>query len=362
MTLGNPKVVEESFIEAVLDPLKWVNALEVVTTVTRSHGAVLLPVTGNMIASLPFTHSMAGSFETYIRDKWYERDERNRGINILKRTGIVDDLDLFSNDEINRHPYYQEFLAPHDLRWFGGVRVECGADLWCLSIQRTVDQGPFSAREKDELASLSTKLSGIVAMAGVIGNSISTGILEAFETSNRGAALINRNGQIFKVNKVAERLLHGDVRIEKGRIIAADRAACEQLERAVGKLLNHSSSALRPPVAFERRGRRPLLVYPAKLDSMTRNALADCQVVLIFVDTEALPRPPEAALQTGLRLTEAEARLAVHLAQGQPLEKAADCIGVAKETARSQLKSIFAKTDCHRQAELVAILSTFLKG
>lgn len=361
MALGNLKLIEESFIDAVLDSTRWVKALEVVTAVTRSQGAVLLPVTGNMIAALPFTESMAGSFKTYIRDKWYERDERNRGVSILKRKGVVDDLDLFSNDEIDRHPYYQEFLAPHGLRWFGGVGINCGTDLWCLSIQRSINQHPFSESEKAQLACLSKSLSGSAAIASVIGGSMAASALEAFEASGRGAALIDRNGKIFRMNRIAEQLMSGDIRIAKGRVIASDRAACEQFDRVVGQLLDYSSAATMPPIPFKRKGRRPLLAYLAKLSSMANDALAHSQAIAIFVDTEVFARPPEAALQVGLQLSEAEARLSVHLASGEPLDKAADCIGVAKETARSQLKNIFAKTGCHRQAELVAILSTFLK-
>jgi DNA-binding CsgD family transcriptional regulator len=57
----------------------------------------------------------------------------------------------------------------------------------------------------------------------------------------------------------------------------------------------------------------------------------------------------------------AEARLAAVVASGESLERSAERLGIAKETSRSQLKSIFAKTGCHRHSELVAVLSTFLK-
>ena len=65
-------------------------------------------------------------------------------------------------------------------------------------------------------------------------------------------------------------------------------------------------------------------------------------------------------LRSVFRLTEAEARLAAQLAFGNSLETVADQFGIAKETARSQLKSIFAKTGVHRQAELVAVLAKLL--
>ena len=66
------------------------------------------------------------------------------------------------------------------------------------------------------------------------------------------------------------------------------------------------------------------------------------------------------SLRSVFRLTEAEARLATQMAFGNSLESVADQFGIAKETARSQLKSVFAKTGVHRQAELVAMLAKLL--
>jgi DNA-binding CsgD family transcriptional regulator len=363
MPLGNLEGIEQDFAEAALDNALWVKALERVAIATNSFGAVLLPVTGRIISAVPFTENLTPSFETYIRDDWYHRDERHRGISIMRTKGAVDDLDMFSPDEINKHAYYQEFLAPHRLRWFGGVGIKCDKDFWCLSIQRTIDQEPFSTSEKNQLAKLSKSLSGTAAIASAIGGATAAGALDAFEISGRGAALVNRDGKIFKINKVAEQLLNGDIRITKGRLVAVDSEAGIALERALNELINRpSSAALRPPIAFARRGRYPLLAYPTRLSSMTRNVLSDCQALVIFVDTEAGSRPSESALQMVFHLSDAEARLAARVASGEALETSAERLGIAKETSRSQLKSIFAKTGCHRHSELVAVLSNFLKG
>lgn len=56
-------------------------------------------------------------------------------------------------------------------------------------------------------------------------------------------------------------------------------------------------------------------------------------------------------------LTRAEARLAAALASGSALDDVARSIGISRETARAQLKAIFAKTKTNRQAELVALLA-----
>lgn len=55
-------------------------------------------------------------------------------------------------------------------------------------------------------------------------------------------------------------------------------------------------------------------------------------------------------------LTPAERRLADELCAGRSLRASADKLGVAYDTARNQLKAIFAKTGTRRQAELVARL------
>jgi DNA-binding CsgD family transcriptional regulator len=66
---------------------------------------------------------------------------------------------------------------------------------------------------------------------------------------------------------------------------------------------------------------------------------------------------PLDALRMAFGLTQAEARLAAGLAGGAALDEVAAQIGISKETARSQLKAIFAKTGAHRQPELVALLA-----
>lgn len=356
----DPEATHADFAEAALDPSLWRKALDRISAMTNSYGAVLLPVTGGVLPTVPFTEAMAESVEAYVRDGWHMRDERHRGISIMRRCGVVDDLDLFSAEAMAKHPYYQEFLAPHRLRWFAGVRVSCGNALWCLSLQRTIDQAPFSETEKKRLAELSKGLSGSAAIAHALGASTAAGALEAFQISGTPVVLINRHGSVYEANESARRLLVGEIKIVNGRLVANSNEVTTAFDRAVHGLLNRPNGGLYPPIALPRKGRRPLLAYPTKLSSMTGNALADCQALVIFIDPDVGPRPKQTSLQLLFRLTEAEARLAAQLASGESLETVAERLGIAKETSRSQLKSIFVKTGVHRQAELVAILARVL--
>jgi DNA-binding CsgD family transcriptional regulator len=351
---------EQEFAEAALDPTRWVKALESLASATGSFGAVMLPLAGDALPNVPYTENVSGAMEDYFRDGWHLRDERMRTVPVLTQRGVADDFDGHSAEEIARHPFYQEFLASHGLRWYAGVKVASGDDLWAVALQRTIDQGPFSADEKDELARVSSRLSTGAAIARALSASAATGALEAFEMSGTAVVLLNRHGNVFKANQSAERLLVDDIQIVKGQLTAKDARATTALNRAIHNLLWRPIGGLSAPVALPRASRRPLLAYPARLSNSTANALADCQAMVILIDPDTRSRTPETTLRAAFRLTEAEARLAAQLTFGNSLESVADQFGIAKETARSQLKSIFAKTGVHRQAELVAVLAKLL--
>ena len=78
---------------------------------------------------------------------------------------------------------------------------------------------------------------------------------------------------------------------------------------------------------------------------------------MVFVSEE--PPSPEDSLDRlakRYRLTHAEIELVQVLCAGHSLAEAAAERRLAVETVRSQLKSVFAKTETHRQAELVRLV------
>jgi len=353
--------VEAAFAEAAVDPSLWVRALDIVTTETEAFGALLLPVKGGALPSVPHTASVAASSDTYFRDGWYLRDERYRGLPTILGKGVADDFDGMAGERIARHPYYQDFLGRHGLRWYAGVRVSCGEQFWVLSIQRSVHQLPFSPDEKERLVRLATSLPGSIALSRALGAANGASALDSFEFNETAAVLIDRNGRVIHANRCAERLLGGDVRIRDRRIVALDSAATAALERALHELIfRRDGAGLTPPVKLPRTGQGPLLAYPGRLPAMLANPLSDCQAVVVLIDPAARKRPAAAMLGGAFGLTGAEARLAALLAAGATLDDVSDRLRIAKETARNHLKSIFAKTGAHRQSDLVVMLNALL--
>jgi DNA-binding CsgD family transcriptional regulator len=81
------------------------------------------------------------------------------------------------------------------------------------------------------------------------------------------------------------------------------------------------------------------------------------RALLVFSDLCRKSTPQSEVLSQAFGLSPAEARLASLIATGASPERAAEELGIARETARNQLKAVFAKTNTHRQGELIALLS-----
>jgi DNA-binding CsgD family transcriptional regulator len=79
-------------------------------------------------------------------------------------------------------------------------------------------------------------------------------------------------------------------------------------------------------------------------------------VVLFISDPDQDLEVPADLLRRCYGLTPAEGRLTMVILEGHSLTVAADSCGVTHNTAKSQLKSVFLKTQVNRQGELIRLL------
>jgi DNA-binding CsgD family transcriptional regulator len=359
--IGKFAKIADAIANAAVDPSRWNEAMEVTAQASGAFGAVLLPIRGRQ-PEFPMTDSLRRASEIYVADGWIHRDMRYSGVPAIVRRGVATEFDFTTADEIARHPYYQEFQAPFGLRWFAGVKVGSGDDIWVLSIQRSISQGPFSPAEINELAMLSRSLAGTVELVRAFGSARIDAALQAFEISGSAVIMLDRSGEVFRANSAAERLLCDDFQIVRRRLTSYDRNATASLDRALHALIwLPKSLALHPPIVLPRKHGRPILAYLSRCPDNFREGFGLCQVIAVLVDLKAQPAAAQLDLIEAFRLTPAEARLATRVATGESMETAAEHLSIAYETARNVLKSIFHKTETRRQGELVALLSRLLR-
>jgi DNA-binding CsgD family transcriptional regulator len=115
------------------------------------------------------------------------------------------------------------------------------------------------------------------------------------------------------------------------------------------------------PVVVPREFRRPILVYAAPLHA-NRDVLTGREKVLVIVrDLNAKAESVAAQLRVVFRLSAAEAKLVDELMHHHHLKVSADALKISFETARSQMKSIFAKCEISRQSQLIQLVSRLLR-
>ncbi|WP_026190564.1 helix-turn-helix transcriptional regulator [Methylobacterium sp. WSM2598] len=181
-------------------------------------------------------------------------------------------------------------------------------------------------------------------------------LLEALDCMGYGGLLLGKTGQVLRINRTAEHLLAGQADPEQGEDrLALCRAALDKVLRAQTEAALNSRQAdwIAVPQDVSDAG-RPLIVRTV---SINQPAPGGPHKVVILVNLDANPHPSPEVLKRIFSLTSSEARLAIEIAAGRSPEEIADAAHVAVGTVRKQLATVFAKTNTHRQAELVALLT-----
>ncbi|MDA9984139.1 hypothetical protein N9E29_03445 [Porticoccaceae bacterium] len=84
------------------------------------------------------------------------------------------------------------------------------------------------------------------------------------------------------------------------------------------------------------------------------------ELLLLLRDSNRRQLPTPSLLIDIFGVTLAEARLTLKLLEGLSLTAAAEALGVSRNTARTQLSSVFSKTDLNSQTQLVKLVSDVL--
>ena len=348
------------FGEAVVDPSVWPRLMEELCAEVGAAGAVLLQSEGRT-ADVPRTRSIDEHVRKYFRDGWQNRDVRaTRGVPLLLGgRPVVSDQDILSPEEMDRSDYLNEAIRPAGLRWWAVVGFRAGPTLWGLAFQRTPAQGPFDRREKAILARLVPRLTEAATLSEGVGRAHLAGIGNALNLVAKPALAMDRAGAVLDWNADAEALFDVNLHVDRRTLVVADRRAAEALDAFRDRLRATPDTDALPaaPIVVRRAGRAPVVIRILPVDGPARNPFLGARALLVLTEIGSRPKPDESSLMLCFGLSPAEARVAALVATGVDLEAASVRLGIARETARNQLKSVFAKTGTRRQAELVALLS-----
>jgi DNA-binding CsgD family transcriptional regulator len=355
---GALKKACERLGEAVVDPATWPDVMADVCNSVGAIGAVLLQ-SDIRTSDVPRTASIDDAIQRYFKEGWHQRDLRARGAALLKQgKKVIADEDVVTPEEMRRAPYFNDLIYKSGLKWWAAVGFLAGSSSWVLSIQRTAEEGPFEEAEKRLLAPLSQRLTEVASLSTAVGRIALTSAMNALNAVCQPAITIDRFGRVLDTNPAAEALFDEHIRIRNRRLVVADARAKSCLEKLIDQIRVTSDMAALPcePVIIARERRGPVIARCFPIHGGAQTLFLGARVLLSLTTVEPKCCPKGALLASTFGLTRAEARVASIIAEGLNPEGAAQQLGISKATARNQLRAVFAKTDTHRQGELVALL------
>jgi DNA-binding CsgD family transcriptional regulator len=216
--------------------------------------------------------------------------------------------------------------------------------------------GNVRATEERILASFTQRLIEIASVAGARGSATSP--TAALNAMGLPAIALDRHGFVVDANAAAEVIFDDNIRIKNRRLFVRDPDSRTLLKEAIDQLARPPipNALAGEPVVVPRMDKLPVIVRIWPFEGPSHPPAQEVRALLTLNALGPRPGPPAAILAKAFRLTPSEAKLACIIASGAPPNIAARELKISRETARNQLKSVFAKTDTHRQSELVALL------
>ena len=277
---------------------------------------------------------------------------------------ILTDEDWMPKAELVATEYYNDFLKPQDIHSCVMVRLaRRGTETATINITRSASRGQFSKADLKVAQSLHRHLIRAFELGQklALDRAMSSGFATVFDESVHGLFLLDADGCVRHLNRVAEQLVagHKGLRVSGGRLLALEAGAGRTLQALIARAATREADSRTGgsmPLAA-RAGAVPLSVTVAPIRLPAATLLGGGPAVIVCVtDTEAGVRLPEQKLRDIFGLTPAEARLALALFEGANLSEAAETLGISRFTAQNHLSRTFEKTGTNRQAVLIKLM------
>ena len=270
---------------------------------------------------------------------------------------VIDDQ-VVTADDRKTMAYFHEIAGPGKREWWAAGSFAVADRQWCLSVYRDRAQGRFSHDEGRYLAKVAPSFGRIIELAEKFEAVKVTSAMTAFDQLKSPALIIDWDGAVRNLNRLAENMLEKDLHLHRGRLSASDPASNRRLQQLFAAILATApgdTPALNQ-VVINRADAPWLLVDAMPVTALGSDMFNEGRAVLILTDLTNPPMGDSKLLATLFGLTPAEAKLAAAIASGTGIDAAAASLHIGRETAKCQLKAVFLKTNTHSQPELMALM------
>jgi DNA-binding CsgD family transcriptional regulator/PAS domain-containing protein len=310
-------------------------------------------------------HNIPDAMMREYRSRFFVVDPRV-AYALPRRAGtLITDARVMTPAKMKRHPFYAEFLPRYGLREAIGCATINNETVFAgIGVNRGSRGAAFDEANERAFSAIIPHLRRAMQVAGNLqwARAHSEGLSQALDHVKTAVVIVDGNANVVGMNAAAEALLAkaDGLAVKSGEFKALRPADNARLRRtiagAAGTTAGGDFDAGGVLQIARRTGLRSyaVLVSPISSWASLTFALPRAGAIVMINDPEAEPAVPVEPLQRLYGLTAAEARLVAALAAGRRIEDAAKAFKISRETARTQLRQIFAKTGTTRQTDLVS--------
>lgn len=281
---------------------------------------------------------------------------------------IVTVSELIDEEEWLKSAIYQEFLKPLNIRHYMGADLEKENSVICrFRVSRAIGADPFTEAD----IALCNLLLPHIKQAVHLGSlkdilnterQIYAGTLERLSV---GTIMLDKKGHVLSTNQAANQMLamHNGVSIVQGKLHTPKVEERRELHRLIERAIAAGGSSNPQVVAGMRITRTGgldnlgILIRSVPVTEWSEAANRPAAII-IMRDSSSKVQGSQELMQRLYGLTPAEAILALKLLEGLTIDEAAYELSISRNTARCQLRAIFAKTGVTRQPELMSLFLT----
>jgi PAS domain S-box-containing protein len=274
--------------------------------------------------------------------------------------------EIVPDSEYKRSNYYQEFARKVDaFKVLASLMIREGGSIDTISFFRPETHSPYTKREKKLLDVFIPHITRALDLQNRlhVTNTRASLLQNSFDTLQSAIVLLKQDGKVIFLNRAAEDLIGqcAELYLRRDRLCAMSHADHSKLEQLIKKVaIGNGGQRLGEGMTIRREtgDRLQIIAAPVPIDRQaTLMAGLGPVAMLVIHDPGQHTQMPHEAIAAMFGLTPSEARLLLALSEGQTLSQYADASHVTQNTARTHLKSVFAKTNTSRQSDLVRLMN-----
>lgn len=351
---------------AASDPSRWDGVARELRRLLRARIVGLFEhnfVTGQ--GDVPHSAGIHETFRMLYRSRFARQ---NPWLTALRQSAAGKALtaaELVPNWALVRTEFYRDWLRPQQIfHGLIGITFRSPEELGCVIALRQLKDAPFDSADKRRLGSMLPHLECAWELSDEFAcqRRITQVLLDLLAELPEAAIVLDGEARPIVMNRAAELLLaqNDGLTLAKGTLSACSGEDATSLRSMIVAASGNEGPGRSPREFIIRRpsGGAPMLVRLVSLSSSAVNLPGKRQAVAAILVRPVDPPRTDRNLCRYYGMTLAETRLADLIVVGYSLAGAAQDLHITKNTARTHMKRIYAKTDTHRQSDLVRLLAT----